>query len=237
MNVKESHEKYYDEYIDRQVAMGLNHRHFSIMSNLKKHGLRKNHKVLEIGSGIGSVTGLIAKFLIKGSGSILANDLSGKSLEVAKKRLKNYGNIDYLKGDITNTTIQGKFDFIVLPDVLEHIPIEDHLVLMKKCCNLLSDNGKIFIHIPNPFYLRWSKNNTPHLSQELDQPLFTELIINNIVGADLFICYLEDYSIYIKENDYRILILMKSSEKVSFTSANKKPDGFLTKIKRKVFNF
>lgn len=231
-NVKQSHEKYYDDYIDRQIKMGINHRHFSIEKHLINQGLKSNHQVLEIGAGIGPVTGLIAGKLKEGE--IVANDISGESLKVAESRLQKYNNIKYIKGDVINLEIKGLFDFIVLPDVLEHIPIEEHGQLFKKLHSLLKNDGKIFIHIPNPLYLEWVQKNQPELLQELDQALHLNLIFDSIDRAGLYIQYLENYSIYIKENDYQVIVLKKKNVNLGFTSQNIRPDSFFKKVLRRI---
>jgi cyclopropane fatty-acyl-phospholipid synthase-like methyltransferase len=112
-------ESYYDEYVPRQTATGVNARHKSIARLLISFGLQPDHRVLEIGCGIGTVTGLVAEKLSAG-GSLLATDLSPKSIEAAKRRLAGFGNVRLLAGDILSLDLNDIFDVVVLPDVIEH---------------------------------------------------------------------------------------------------------------------
>lgn len=209
-------EEYYDDYVNRQLKMGVNHRHYAINALLLKHGLKSHDNVLEIGAGIGTITGFIAQKVKHGS--VTATDISGKSLEVAKKRLQKFSTISYLKGDVTDLDFNEKFDVIVLPDVLEHIPIAHHTDLFEKLYQILKENGWIFIHIPNPFYLDWVTKNQPELLQEIDQPLSLNHLVNVFDTTGFFVQHLDNYSVYVEENDYQALVLKKVDIKTTFTT-------------------
>lgn len=198
--------KWYDKFSKTQENEGINLRNKKIQEWLIKFGLKEDSKVLEIGCGIGTQTELLAEYLNE-KGSILSNDLSEKSIELAKKRLRSYDNISFLSGDIVKQNIEGKFDIILLPDVLEHIPIVDHNLLFKKIRHLIKPEGFILIHIPNPNYLQWCHENTPEMLQIIDQPIHTSILVENIYPNDLYIDYLETYSIWIDNNDYQIIRL------------------------------
>jgi trans-aconitate 2-methyltransferase len=198
--------KWYDKFSKTQENEGINFRNKKIQEWLIKFGLKEDSKVLEIGCGVGTQTELLAEYLNE-KGSILSNDLSEKSIELAKKRLKSYDNISFLSGDIVKQNIEGKFDIILLPDVLEHIPIVDHNLLFKKIRYLIKPEGFILIHIPNPNYLQWCHENTPEMLQIIDQPIHTSILVENIYPNDLYIDYLETYSIWIDNNDYQIIRL------------------------------
>lgn len=223
-------EDFYDHYVDRQVGMGINHRHFAIIDNLVKHGLKSHHDVLEIGAGVGTATILISKVVKQGT--ILVNDISSKSLDVAKERLKKRTNLEYAHGDIVNLEISHKFDFIVLPDVLEHIPLEQHNGLFKKLDQLLKPKGIIFINIPNPHYLHWVRANQPELLQEIDQPVYLSPLIENLRGTALSIMKVVDYSIYIEECDYRYILIRKTPQ--TFTDKQLPAHGIMDKLKYKL---
>ena len=98
----------------------MNERHRRIMDWLTKAGLGATSRVLEIGCGVGTQTELIAGVVT--GGHVMANDISPKSVESARQRTAHLRNVDFLVGDIVELRVDGSFDFIVLPDVLEHIP-------------------------------------------------------------------------------------------------------------------
>lgn len=223
-------EDFYDHYVDRQVGMGINHRHFAIIDNLVNHGLKSHHNVLEVGAGVGTATILISKVVRQGT--ILVNDISSKSLDVAKERLKDRKNLEYMHGDIVNLKISRKFDFIILPDVLEHIPLEQHKALFKKLDQLLEPEGIIFINIPNPHYLQWVRENRPELLQEIDQPIYLDNLTENLKGTDLSIRKVVDYSVYIEEYDYRYILIRKTPK--TFTDKQLPAHNLLDKLKYKL---
>ncbi len=232
MNTKESHTKFYDAYVDEQLKKGINHRHISIQELLIKKGLKRNDVVLEIGAGIGTVTGLIAKIIKKGK--VVTNDISPKSIEVAKNRLSKFDNIEYLVGDIINLEVNQNFDVIVLPDVLEHILLDEHIILFEKFHKILKKDGWIFIHIPNPFYLEYVTKNHPENLQELDQPLHIEHLVNVFNKTDFYIQELFNYSLYIKENDYQYIVLRKKEDKNKFTSVTLPKESLISRVSAKI---
>lgn len=224
-------EQFYDDYVERQSQMGINSRHFSIADLLIEHGLKAGDSVLEVGAGIGTVTKLIAS--IVNGGKIHANDLSSKSIDVAKSRLASYKNIGFSSGDFLDQALDSKFDWIVLPDVLEHIPIEKHHQLFLKLKSYLKENGTIFIHIPQPDYLEWVINNKPELLQEIDQPIRLSLMLNNLSETGLSITKMEDYSLYVVPSDYRYMVI-KHEYEGNYPSSGLKPHGLIDKIKYKL---
>lgn len=221
---------WYDEFSAIQEEEGINLRNEKIQEWLVHFGLKEDSTILEIGCGIGTQTQLLAEYLKQG-GSILANDISEKSIQIAKRRLNQYKNIEFIAGDIVKTTVKGKFDIILLPDVLEHIPIKDHHALFQKIRSLINDNGIVIIHIPNPNYLEWCHKNKPEVLQVIDQPIHTDILVKNTYSNDLYIDYLETYSIWVDHNDYQIITL-KPNVKKDYKIVSKKKT-FVDKLRYK----
>ncbi len=211
---------WYDKFSTQQVNTGINLRHKSIHEWCLKFGLKKTDNVLEIGCGIGTQSQLIAEYLTRGKLTI--NDISEKSVDIAKERLKKFNNINYSKGDIIGQPIIDKFDFIILPDVIEHIPLENHFKLFEKLNGLLKDDGTILIHIPFPNYLKWVHKNKPELLQVIDQPITTDILAKNCYSNGLYIDKLITYKIWIEKNDYQILKLKKNID-IDFSEYTIKP--------------
>ncbi|MGJ3234420.1 SAM-dependent methyltransferase [Marivirga sp.] len=225
-------EKFYDDFVQRQINNGVNHRHLSIQRILEEYGLNPNSKILEIGAGIGTQTELTALFLKRDS-KIVANDISSKSIEVAKSRLEKFKNIHYVTGDIIDIDLEEKFNCILLPDVLEHIPFETHENLFKKLDNLLLDDGFMLIHIPDPNYLNWVRKNHPEQLQIIDQSLYPSWIHQCCKDTSLYISSFKAYSIYKIPEDYNFYILKKKS--TDYSSNSKVPeDGFLRRLNRAI---
>jgi cyclopropane fatty-acyl-phospholipid synthase-like methyltransferase len=223
---------FYDEFSSLQLKTGINNRHLSIQFHLEKFGLKPNHSVLEIGCGIGTVSELILRYL-SDQGFLHAVDISSRSIKMAKQRLNKYSNVKCETIDITKESINDKFDVIVLPDVIEHIPFDLHSNLFSNLKKLLSDDGFIFIHIPHPNYLESLVKNKDESLQIIDQPIFTNELCNVIYPLKFFIKHLISYSIYSEENDYQILILEKKPEQINTKSMTK---FFQLPFSKKVIN-
>ncbi|MEQ8478578.1 class I SAM-dependent methyltransferase [Fulvivirga sp.] len=224
--------KFYDKFSEKQAKSGIHKRHLLILEWLKKFGLQKTHSILEIGCGVGTVTSLIADYAARGK--IVANDISELNIEKCKSALKNYTNISYLLGDISEQKLTEKFDVIVLPDVLEHIPKEAHMNLFKALHRVLHDNGFIAIHIPCPYYLQWVIENRPEELQIIDQPLHSDFLGNIFYQNGFYVVHMQSYSIWNDKPDYQIIKLCKSSLLSSFNPLPKENNSFLTKVIKRV---
>lgn len=222
-------ENFYNKYSTKQVKKGVNLRHKTIHAKLVENGLSLNSNVLEIGCGIGTVSQLIAKTAKQGT--IKAVDLSADSIKIAKNSLEQFKNIEFIHGDIITMDIQGNFDLIVLPDVIEHIPLEQHKQLFKKISNLLNSKGKICINIPDPYYLEWCHIHRKENLQIIDQPIYTNVLSENIDEAGLRIVSLESYGLWIKPCDYQFVIL--ASKVDHFEDILFKPT-FIKKVRFKI---
>lgn len=223
---------FYDHFSTTQHKSGVHKRHLLILEWLKYFGLKNHHSVLEIGSGIGTVTGLLAGFL--SSGKLIANDISPKSIEIAKNRLKHLNNISFTIGDITQTSFTEKFDVIVLPDVLEHISMELHFELFRYFNNILSEDGFIAIHIPNPYYIDWATKHRPEELQVIDQPLHISFMAENIHNSGFYISYLKSYAIWNNEPDYQIIQLRKNGSLTDYNRLPAEPLTFKIRIVNKI---
>lgn len=197
---------FYDEYVGRQLAAGVNKRHVAIAGWLERFGLKEGHRVLEIGCGVGTVTGLILEALGP-QGSLLAVDLSPKSIEAAGDRLDSFPNLQLEAGDVLEMEVEGPFDVIVLPDVIEHIPLELHSRLFSRLRDWVAADGFILLHYPNPWYLQWCQENRPDLLQHVDQPIHADQLSANAYSHGLYLDFLETYSIWIREGDYVAAVL------------------------------
>lgn len=223
--------QFYDKYSSRQQRIGVNKRHDSIFNLLKEKGLSPNHSVLELGCGIGTFTSLIIPYLKHGE--ILALDISDKSIDIAKQTYSS-PNTEFIATDATTYDFQGKtFDVIVLPDVLEHIPIDLHDALFKKLESVLSQNGFIFIHIPNPYFLEWCETHRPQDLQVIDQPIKTDVLVENTYKNNLFIEELKSYSIWVRDKDYQYIVLRKNNYQDFSKTIDYQPT-FLDKVKHKL---
>lgn len=212
---------YYDDFAGRQLRVGINERHRAIQAWLGRFGLAPGMDVLEVGCGVGTQTQLIAGCL-EGSGRLLALDFSPRSVELARERLAGQGNVEFLVADVVELDLDRVFDVIVLPDVIEHIPLERHGRLFAKIRKWLKETGWVLIHMPNPFFQEWCRRHRPDLLQVVDQPIFVEALLSNIQPNGLYIHYLNTYSLWVPECDYQVVVLRVRRDQ-EFTIAGSAP--------------
>ena len=201
---------YYDRWVPDQVKKDVNLRHLRIFKLLKKFGLKRTDRVLEIGCGIGQVSSLIISYLK--SGELVATDISPASIDEARRRNPAAANARFLVSDMSDFETDLVFDAIVLPDVLEHIPVEQHQDLFELLSGILDETGFVFIHIPHPRFLAWKKANEPETLQIVDQVLHSDQLLGRAYRAGFYVAHLQGHSIFSDIEDYQYVVLRKDFE-------------------------
>jgi trans-aconitate 2-methyltransferase len=93
------------------------------------------------------------------SGSLVALDLSPKSVEVARRRLARFACVHLLAADVLEVEPRAVFDVIVLPYVVEHIPVKHHSALFTRLSSWLQKRGFIVPNHPNPRCTAWCQTH------------------------------------------------------------------------------
>lgn len=200
---------FYDQFADKQEKTGINSRHLSILDKVMAAGLRPDHHVLEVGCGIGTVSSLLARQVPKGK--VLAVDISPESISKAKKIWKNQQNLSFEVSDMSDFDKgDQQFDFFVFPDVLEHIPVDQHQALFQKIQKHAHQDSVVFVHIPAPRYLQWMIDHEPEKLQVIDQPLDSGDLIKSLNNAGFYLEKMETYSVFFEEKDYQYFIFRSS---------------------------
>jgi len=209
---------YYDQFSTEQEKRGVNSRHLHILDKLVSAGLKNHHRVLEVGCGIGTVSQLIARKA--NNGSVLAVDISPESIDKAKTLWKDHQNLTFEVSDMKGFQKDETYDFFVFPDVLEHIPVDEHFNLFETVKRHSHKDSVIFINIPAPRFLEWMMHNEPEKLQVIDQPLDAGELIKNISAHGFYLEKMETYSIFYEENDYQYFVLrgQKPLEKTTLRS-------------------
>jgi 2-polyprenyl-3-methyl-5-hydroxy-6-metoxy-1,4-benzoquinol methylase len=89
---------------------------------LRRAGLRRGMQVLDIGSGVGDVSLLVAKML-GGDGTVLGIDKASSSVEIARRRVAALGvkNVHFEASDLAAFATEEKFDALVGRFVLLYV--------------------------------------------------------------------------------------------------------------------
>jgi 2-polyprenyl-3-methyl-5-hydroxy-6-metoxy-1,4-benzoquinol methylase len=127
-----------------------------------------------------------------------------------------------------------KFDFVVFPDVLEHIPVEQHSHLFKNVAAACKPNAKVLINIPEPNSLDWTRKYTPEKLQIIDQSLSMQELLNNTYPHGFYVQSIEPYSIHTNVPNYLKIILVRNPG-VSDLHYNSKLSKLIQNIKVRFF--
>lgn len=205
---KKEVEDFYNTYTEKQKKIGVNIRHRTILKNLKAIGLQSNSNVIEVGCGIGTVSGLILKHIP--NGKFVGVDISNDSIEMAKRIHAKHNNAEFITNDMSVFSHKTVFDFIVLPDVLEHIPVEQHSNLFKNLSAVSSPNAIVLINIPEPNCLNWLRKHSPEKLQIIDQSLSMQDLLNNCYPHGFKLYSMNSYGLQYEENEYTSIVLKKN---------------------------
>ncbi len=128
---------------------------FKILHQIKSHRMTyildqignkdiKNLKILDVGCGGGIICEPLARLGAKVTGIDFApNNISAAKIHSKKNKLK----INYIHKDVEKSKLDGKFDLILMFEVLEHL--DDWKKTIKKIKKNLNKNGIIIISTIN----------------------------------------------------------------------------------------
>lgn len=174
----------------------------------------RNNIILDVGCGIGIIPEEISKNT--SAKHIFGIDLSKKNIWYAKQTVKRK-NISFFQIDIVKefdklkNYIGTKVDCITMIDVIEHIPENQRLIMLKNISNLMKNSGFLILTYPSPYYQKYLMlNNTDEL-QIIDNVIETGTLINEAELAGLKLHYCSFKSIY-RKNDYVHVILEKENK-------------------------
>jgi trans-aconitate 2-methyltransferase len=207
--------EYYDAYTRHQKRIGVNIRHRTIYRNLRKLGLNNRSNVLEVGCGIGTVSSLILKTV--SDGSFVGVDISPESIRIACELKGRHRNAEFLVSDMTDFSHNSRFNFIVLPDVLEHIPVEQHNNIFRLLSQLAAGDARILINIPEPAVQDWHRAHQPEKLQIIDQSLDLGRLISDVCNNGFSVWSVTPYSLYSVRPDYVSLVFIRSAVPVQYS--------------------
>lgn len=210
MNESVKVKAWYNGFSSKQVKTGVNLRHYRLMNELIAGGLRAGSNVLEAGCGVGTLTSLLHTYIKRGK--IVSIDISDKSVEIAAGRFPKSRRVEFIATDIMDFQYPAKFDFIILADVLEHIPVEQHKALFGVLADHMHADSQIFINIPHPLALDYIRKNNPEQLQIIDQSLSAGKLTEDICHNDLTLVNYRSYSLFNREHDYVLIWLKKKGE-------------------------
>ena len=155
--LKEYGEKGYKEIFKKDIRWPVFYHITPIRKNiLNWYPFKENAEVLEIGAGMGAITGVICDKANK----VTSVELSKQRASAIMERCKDKENLEIIVGNFNDIKFNKKFDYITLIGVLEYAPLYtksenpfyDFLVQIK---SLLKEDGKLLIAIENQFGMKY----------------------------------------------------------------------------------
>lgn len=132
--------------------------HFSFFREniLNWYCFEPSSKVLEVGAGLGAITGLLCKKVHK----VVALELTKTRAEINYLRNRQFNNLEVVVGDVRDVSLDEVFDYIVLNGVLEYAgnifpgknPFKQFLLELEK---FSKNSTKIIIAIENRMGIKY----------------------------------------------------------------------------------
>ncbi len=111
---------------------------------------RDAERILIVGVGSGDCAHHIAT-RVAPQARITAVDISPDNVAISKK-LFAHERIEYRMADILRDPIAGSWDHVLLPDVYEHISVDERSKLHRWIAESLAPNGRLLLTVPSPFH-------------------------------------------------------------------------------------
>ncbi len=148
---------------------------FYYLTNIRQNILNwypfeSNSDILEIGCGLGAITGMLCDM----AKSVTAVELSKRRASGALLRCRNKSNLEIIVGNLNDIQFDRKFDYITLIGVLEYqgsVSDSEHpyVDFLKKLRTLLKPGGKVLIGIENKYGLKyWCGAHEDHTTVPFD---------------------------------------------------------------------
>ena len=146
MDVQKLYEKYHDSRKKQKRVISENDFTYSHIIQLLSPHIKSNNKVLDIGCG----TGTIGLFLASKGMRVVGTDISKNAIYIAKENAKELGltkSINFTTSKFPAQKISGKYDLVILSEVLEHLGNEDKAV--KLLSSTITKGGVALITVPS----------------------------------------------------------------------------------------
>jgi 2-polyprenyl-3-methyl-5-hydroxy-6-metoxy-1,4-benzoquinol methylase len=119
------------------------YKRFEFLDKLRNYINLKKSNVLEFGSATGQMTQILSQRTKK----VVAVDGSSEFIKIAKKRVNNAGNVQFIETYFENFATNEKFDCLIFHHILEHI--KDPVSLLSNVLRVINKNGIIAVSVPN----------------------------------------------------------------------------------------
>jgi ubiquinone/menaquinone biosynthesis C-methylase UbiE len=128
-----------DAVIVRPFAAGIYRRYADSL------GLRGHELVLEIGQG----SGALSRFLAPRCRQLLCVDLSQVWLDTARRNLRRFQNVEYMRGEVSQLPLaNNSWDAVVVHFMLHDVDAAVREELVRTLARVLKPGGRFFLREP-----------------------------------------------------------------------------------------
>ena len=112
---------------------------------IDRAGIKNGQEILDLGCGWGSFSLYVAAKFPESKITSLSNSIDQINFINNQAETRNLKNINALKMDVNELTLNKKFDRILSIEMFEHL--RNYQSILASLSNLLLEDGKLFIHI------------------------------------------------------------------------------------------
>lgn len=227
-------ERFYDKFSSnfvRDIAHG-NTRVRRSCEFLKKVIVPEAQSVLVVGCGAGQQACFISNKIAKRA-RVLAVDISAENIKIANK-INKRKNIEYQKCDVVSDDIEGVWDYILFPDVYEHIPKESRKDVHLKIKKIASNKCRVIFTVPSPYHQAMLRKSGQDL-QIVDEDVFLKDFVRIADDIGGVLVYFNMVSIW-NTNDYIYAVIEKDAgEATQLSIEHRMPyKGYVRNYKREI---
>jgi SAM-dependent methyltransferase len=173
--VRDGYRRYYSHWHDDTDA------HFAQMVSYYERKLTnvlgdlRGSKVMEIGCGVGFCLGALVRL---GVSTVEGIDADEGQVKMAQKRLSCALHVPVSQFAAYAVGRPGAFDWILMFDVLEHVPGEERLMFLRRVWTMLKPGGRLLCQVPNANSFvasRYRYNDATHYTAFTEDSLDFEL--------------------------------------------------------------
>lgn len=234
MKTKSEVSTFYDNFNLNRKGTYRNLRHLKLINLLFSEGLKKDSSILEIGCGSGPISEVLAKYVKKGR--FTGMDISEESIKMLNFKFADSPNVNFISSDLNDFSVNEKFDFILLADVLEHIPVDIHEDVFEKLNHFSTSKTKIIINIPSFELINWMKVNKPKELQIIDQALLSSHVISLANKNGFSLKRALKHKLFHETEDYELFVFEKDNNALQFKPRSRNMI-ILEKLKNRIKTF
>lgn len=166
---------------------------------LSKVDIKENDNILDVGTG----TGVLIPFLknLNTNGIIKGVDISSGMLDIASQKFKDTQNVSFEALDIENSSIEEKYDKIVLYSMFPHLKNKTNTIKIL-VENNLNEEGKLIIAHSNSreFLNNMHKEKDKTVSEDRLIPIKDQKALFEQVNLNVLDAYEDDEIYYLVVN-------------------------------------